>query len=370
MSVSKGLDGIIAAQSSITSIVGTTLTYRGYKIDDLTQSSEFEEIVYLLWFGKLPNINEYKHLSKELLNHGVLSNEILEIMKTLPKEGNFMDVLRTIISASALYEKDIQNISEEANLNKAKRLLAQISSIVCALYRIRNNLEPIAPDSNLSYSANFLYMLNGKLPDEISVQAFNKALVIHADHELNASTFSSRITVATLADMYSGIIAAIGTLKGPLHGGANEEVMSMLEEISEISNIENYLDEKLNNNEKIMGMGHRVYKQGDPRTKHLKIISKQLADIIGDRKWYDISEKIEEYVYTKKGLLPNVDFYSATVYTYLGIPKELFTPIFAISRTSGWTAHIMEQYKNNKIIRPRSEYTGKVNQKYIPIEDR
>ncbi|MGD9677569.1 MAG: citrate/2-methylcitrate synthase [Vulcanibacillus sp.] len=370
MRVSKGLDGIIAAQSSISSIIGTMLTYRGYKIDDLTERSEFEEVIYLLWHGRLPQIDELNELKKELYELGYLSKEITEAMKIFPKEGKFMDVLRTTISLASLYEKDTESITEEVNLRKAKSLVAKMSSIVVSLYRIRNDLEPIESDPNLSYSANFLYMLSGKVPSDNHVKAFNKALILHADHELNASTFSSRVTVATLSDMYSGVISAMGTLKGPLHGGANEQVMTMLEEISEIDKVEAYLDEKFKNSEKIMGMGHRVYKQGDPRTKHLKKISYQLALLDGDTKWYNLSEKIEDYVYNRKKILPNVDFYSATVYFYLGIPKELFTPIFAISRTSGWTAHIMEQYKNNKIIRPRSEYTGNLDSKYISIDER
>lgn len=370
MDESKGLEDIIAAKSSITSINGVMLTYRGYKIDDLMEKAEFEEVAYLLWYGKLPNHEEYKYFKRELADFSELSDEIIKIMLYLPKECNFIDALRVIISVLAMYENEVMDFSKKANLKKSKFLLAQISPIVCALYRIRNNLQPIRFNSNLSYAANFLYMLNGKIPNEISEKAFNKALIIHADHELNASTFSARVTVATLSDIYSGIISAIGTLKGSLHGGANEEVMSMLEEISDISNVENYIDIKIKNKEKIMGMGHRVYKKGDPRTKHLKVIAKELAEETGNMKCYDLSEKIEKYVFSKKNLMPNVDFYSASVYDYLGISKELFTPIFVISRMSGWTAHIMEQYENNKIFRPRSDYIGKVNQEYISIDKR
>ncbi|OEG00081.1 citrate synthase [Vulcanibacillus modesticaldus] len=370
MTASKGLEGIIAAQSSISSIVGATLTYRGYNIDDLATNSEFEEVVYLLWYGKLPNIDELTKFKEELNSMGNLPNEIIETIKKFPKDVNPMAALRTAVSTLSLYDPDMQDLSDEANLRKAKRLLTQISTIVAAFHRVRNDLEPLSPDPSLSFAENFLYMLNGEKPDKISIEAFNKALVLHADHEFNASTFASRVTVATLSDMHSGIVSAIGTLKGPLHGGANERVMAMLEEIGELDRIEAYLEEKFAKKEKIMGIGHRVYKQGDPRAKHLKEMSRQLGELNGDTKWYDMSVKINEIVTAKIGLLPNVDFYSASVYTYLGIPRDLFTPIFAISRTSGWTAHMMEQYRNNRLIRPRAEYTGPTHQEYVPIEKR
>jgi citrate synthase len=235
---------------------------------------------------------------------------------------------------------------------------------------MRKGLEPVAPKSGLGFAANFLYMLTGEEPDRVAVEAFDKALILHADHELNASTFASRVTTATLSDMYSAITTAIGTLKGPLHGGANERVMAMLEEIGSLDRVESYIKEKLDNKEKIMGFGHRVYKNGDPRAKHLREMSRQLAELTGEKKWYEMSTLIERLVDREKGLKPNVDFYSASVYTYLGIPRDLFTPIFAMSRVTGWTAHVMEQYANNRLIRPRAEYTGPSNRKYIPIDQR
>lgn len=370
MTASKGLEGIVAAQSSISSIIGATLTYRGYNIDDLATNSEFEEVVYLLWYGKLPTAAELEDFKKELVNSAIVPDEVIQTIKMFPKDVNTMAALRTAVSALSFYDPDVQDLSDDANLRKAKRILTQISTIVAAFHRIRNGLEPISPDPSLGFAANFLYMLDGEKAESVSVEAFNKALVLHADHEFNASTFSSRVTVATLSDMHSGIVSAISTLKGPLHGGANEQVMAMLEEIGDLDNVEAFLEKKFANKEKIMGIGHRVYKQGDPRAKHLKDMSRQLAELKGDKKWYEMSVKINDIVTERIGLLPNVDFYSASVYTYLGIPRDLFTPIFAISRTSGWTAHMIEQYRNNRLIRPRAEYTGPSHQEYVPIDQR
>ncbi|HHY21032.1 MAG TPA: citrate synthase, partial [Bacilli bacterium] len=261
-------------------------------------------------------------------------------------------------------------MTPEENYLKAIKLQAQVSTIVTAFSRIRDGKDPIAPRTDLSFAANFLYMLNGTEPDEIAIDAFNKALVLHADHELNASTFTARVCVATLSDVYSGITAAIGALKGPLHGGANEAVMKMLLEIGEVDKVEPYIRKALDNKEKIMGFGHRVYKNGDPRAKHLKEMSEKLTKITGETKWYEMSVMINDIVTGEKGLLPNVDFYSASVYHSLGIKFDLFTPIFAVSRMSGWLAHILEQYENNRLIRPRAEYVGPVNQKYVPIDQR
>jgi citrate synthase len=259
-------------------------------------------------------------------------------------------------------------MSEQANIRKSIRLQAQIPTIIAAFGRIRAGKEPIAPKKNVSVAHNFLYMLTGKEPEAIAIEALDKALVLHADHELNASTFAARVTVATLSDIYSGITSAIGALKGPLHGGANEAVMAMLEEIGSEANVESYIKNQLDNKKKIMGFGHRVYRNGDPRAKHLQKMSEELGKITGNMKWYNMSIQIEEIVTGSKGLKPNVDFYSASVYTSLEIPRDLFTPIFAISRLSGWTAHILEQYTDNRLIRPRAEYVGPVNQQYVAIE--
>jgi citrate synthase len=370
MTATKGLEGIVATTSSISSIIDGVLTYRGIDIDDLAENASYEEVAYLLWYGKLPNRAELDELNQRLSASAAIPAQVIEQMKLYPKDTNAMAALRTAISSLALYDAEAQDMSKEANVNKAIRLQAQLPTIVAAFARIREGKDPIAPKAGLSISANFLYMLSGQEPSNIAIEALDKALVLHADHELNASTFASRVTVATLSDIYSGVTSAIGALKGPLHGGANEAVMAMLEDIGGLANVESYINEKLANKEKIMGFGHRVYKNGDPRAKHLQKMSRQLGKLTGNMEWYDMSIKIEELVTGQKGLKPNVDFYSASVYTSLEIPRDLFTPIFAISRVSGWTAHILEQFENNRLIRPRAEYTGPVNQKYVPIDKR
>ncbi|MEK5325273.1 citrate synthase [Aeribacillus sp. FSL M8-0254] len=371
MTATRGLEGVVATTSSISSIIDDTLTYVGYNIDDLAQNASFEEVVYLLWHRKLPNKEQLEELRKQLAENASIPNEILEHFKTYPNDKvHPMAALRTAVSLLGLYDEEADNMSDEANYRKAIRLQAKISTIVAAFARIRKGLEPVQPRTDLGFAANFLYMLKGEEPDQTSIEAFNKALVLHADHELNASTFTARVCVATLSDIYSGITAAIGALKGPLHGGANERVMRMLTEIGEPENVESYIREKLANKEKIMGFGHRVYRKGDPRAKHLKEMSRRLTEITGETKWYEMSTKIEEIVTSEKSLPPNVDFYSASVYHCLGIDHDLFTPIFAISRTSGWLAHILEQYENNRLIRPRAEYTGPEKQVFIPIEKR
>lgn len=365
-----GLEGVVATTSEISSIIDGVLTYRGIDIDVLAEKSTFEEVVYYLWFGKLPTQTKLSALKKELGENATIPAEVIELMKKSPKNVHPMSLLRTAISALSLYDSETQDMSHEANIRKATRLVAKTASLVAAWDQIRNGREPIAPRADYTIAQNFLYMLTGKEPDQISVEALDKALVLHADHELNASTFAARVTVATLSDLYSGVVSAMGALKGPLHGGANEAVMAMLEEIGSADQVEAYVNNKFDNKEKIMGFGHRVYKDGDPRAKHLCKMSKQLTKITGDEKWYQMSIKIEKMVVSAKGLKPNVDFYSASVYHSLGIPRDLFTPIFAISRMSGWTAHILEQYANNRLIRPRADYTGPTNVAYVPIEQR
>ncbi|GER70173.1 citrate synthase 2 [Weizmannia acidilactici] len=371
MTATRGLEGVVASETSISSIIDDTLTYVGYSIDDLAENASFEEVIYLLWNLKLPTQAELDELKQQLAENMELPKEILESFKTYPIEKvHPMAALRTAVSALALYDEEADAMDKEANMRKAVRLQAKIPAIVAAFARVRKGLEPVAPRKDLGFAANFLYMLKGKEPDDIEVEAFNKALVLHADHELNASTFTARVCVATLSDVYSGVTAAIGALKGPLHGGANEQVMKMLTEIGSIDRVEDYLQEKFMNKEKIMGFGHRVYRKGDPRAKHLKKMSEKLTELTGQREYYDMSVKIEQIVTTEKGIPANVDFYSASVYHCLGIDHDLFTPIFAVSRVSGWLAHILEQYSNNRIIRPRAEYVGPGMQKYIPIENR
>src|SRR5690625_1403505 len=371
MTAKQGLEGVVATQSSISSIIDDQLTYVGYSIDDLAEHASFEEVIYLLWNLKLPTKDELKQLKTDLANNMDIPDAIIDHLRSYDLSTvHPMAALRTAISLVGLYDDEADVMEDEVNQRKAIRLQAKISTIVAAFSRIRQGKDPVKPNKNLSYAANFLYMLNGKEPDDIEVEAMNKALVLHADHELNASTFAARVCVATLSDLYSGVTAAIGTLKGPLHGGANEQVMKMLMEIGEEENAIPYIKKKLANKELIMGMGHRVYRQGDPRAKHLQKMSKELTKLTEQPKWYNMSVKIEEYIKEEKGLPANVDFYSASVYHSMGIEHDLFTPIFAISRVSGWLAHMMEQYANNRLIRPRADYTGPSKQEYIMLEDR
>lgn len=371
MTSTRGLEGVVATESSISSIIDDTLTYVGYDIDDLAENASFEEVIYLLWHKRLPKVEELAELKEQLSNSMALPEEILNHFKTYPiNKVHPMSALRTAVSLLGLYDDLSEDMSDEANYKKAINLQAKIATIVTAFSRVRKGLEPVAPRTDLGYAANFLYMLSGKEPEAIEIEAFDKALVLHADHELNASTFTARVCVATLSDMYSGVTAAIGALKGPLHGGANEQVMKMLSEIGSEDNAEAYINEKLANKEKIMGFGHRVYRQGDPRAKHLREMSRQLTKLRGEEKWYNMSIRVEKAFTDQKPLPPNVDFYSASVYHSLGIDHDLFTPIFAVSRVSGWIAHILEQYANNRLIRPRADYVGPGMQKYVSIEER
>jgi citrate synthase len=368
MTVTRGLEGVVATTSSISSIIDDTLTYVGYDIDDLAVNASFEEVIYLLWHRKLPTQAELEELKKQLAENAALPKEVLDHFKMYPIDKvHPMAALRSAVSLLGLYDDEADVMEQSSNYQKAIRLQAKMPSIVTAFARVRKGLEPIAPREDLNFAANFLYMLTGEEPKEVAVEAMNKALVLHADHELNASTFTARVCVATLSDVYSGVTAAIGALKGPLHGGANEAVMKMLKEIGTLENVEPAIREKLANKEKIMGFGHRVYRQGDPRAKHLREMSKRLTEMTGEPHWYEMSTKIEEIVTGEKNLPPNVDFYSASVYHSLGIDHDLFTPIFAVSRVSGWLAHILEQYDNNRLIRPRADYTGPGKQEYVEI---
>ncbi|MEC3595453.1 citrate synthase [Bacillus thuringiensis] len=371
MTVIRGLEGVVATTSSVSSIIDDTLTYVGYNIDDLAENATFEEVVYLLWHRKLPNEKELAEFNEIVSEYYKVPGEILTYLKQVDlKIAHPMSVLRTAISMLSLYDESAEIMDEKSNYLKAVKLQAQVGTLVAAYARIRKGLDIVEPRKDLSLAANFLYMLNDREPNEVEIEAFDKALVLHADHELNASTFTARVCVATLSDVYSGITAAIGALKGPLHGGANENVMKMLTEIGEEENVESYIHNALQNKVKIMGFGHRVYEQGDPRAKHLREMSKRLCVLLGEDKWYNMSIKIEDIVTKEKGLPPNVDFYSASVYHCLGINHDLFTPIFAISRMSGWLAHILEQYENNRLIRPRADYNGPTHQVYVPIAQR
>lgn len=367
-----GLEGVVAAQSSISDVNGQEgrLIYWGYDIHDLAEHATFEEVTYLLWNGQLPTPAQLEELKTQLSREAKLPAEIQQFMRTIPKAASPMDMLRTVVSALALYDPEAADMSREANVRKAIKLTAKFPTIVTTFERLRNGSEPVEPREDLSVAGNFLYTLRGQEPDEVATRTMDVALVLHADHELNASTFAARVTAATLSDMYSAIVSAIGTLKGPLHGGANEGVIKNLLEIGSVENVEAWTKEALANKKKIMGFGHRVYRTEDPRATHLREMSRKLGERTGEKKWYEMSHKMEEVMIREKKLNPNVDFYSASTYYALGIPTDLFTPIFACSRITGWTAHVLEQYENNRLIRPRAEYVGPRGQKYVPINER
>jgi len=367
---SKGLEGVTATTSAISSIIGSTLTYRGIDIDELAEHSTFEEVAYLLWYGELPTQVQLDQFKRELISNREVSSETIDFIRRFPRDANSMVSLRTSVSALAFADPLAADMSAEANHQKAVALLAQFPVLVAAIHRMRCGAEPVSPAPSLGEAANFLYMLNGDQPSDSRARAMDVALILHADHELNASTFAARVAASTLSDMHSAIVAAICTLKGPLHGGANEAVMKTLESIGSIDAVPAYLRGALERKDKVMGFGHRVYKDGDPRARWLKRLSGQLSDETGDRRWYAISELMEQEMKADKGLLPNVDFYSASVYTYLGVPRDLFTPIFAVSRASGWIAHVLEQYENNRLIRPRAEYVGPAARRYLPMRER
>jgi 2-methylcitrate synthase len=374
VSAPKGLEGIVAANSGICFIDGErgVLSYRGYDIHDLADHSTFEEVCYLLWFGRLPSQKELQELSISLWRESKLDAGIISLLRQAPGHALPMDVLRTVVSALAFFDPEEKTNDHEANVRKAIRLTAQISMIVAYYDRIRKGLPLVEPDRFLNHSANFLYMLTGERPSGTAARAFDVALILHADHELNASTFAARVTAATLSDMHSAVTSAIGTLKGPLHGGANEAVFRILEAIdrSGADPVE-YIRGMLAQKKKVPGFGHRVYHTEDPRATHLRKMSKELGESSGEPKWFEISRRIEQFINEDKKLNANVDFYSASTYHTLGIDLDLFTPIFAVSRVSGWTAHVIEQLDDNRLIRPRAEYLGMLYpQKYVPIGER
>ena len=370
-----GLEDVVATSSAICYLDGErgVLAYCGYDIHELAQSATFEEVCFLLWHRRLPTRAELGDLQSQLAAARPLKEPIIRLMRSLPPV-NGMDALRTITSALAHYESDVEETSPAAQYRKAVRLTAQVGSIVATWGRLQAGGGPIAPDPAMGHAANFLYMLTGERPNSTAIRAFDIALTLHADHELNASTFAGRVAAATLTDIYSAVVAAVGTLKGPLHGGANAEVMKMLLELGQTASgdrVDDFIRGKLARKEKIPGFGHRVYKTEDPRATHLRQMSRELGKRAGNTAWFDMSQRIEALVKGEKKLNPNVDFYSASVYYTLGIPIDLYTPIFAVSRISGWTAHILEQYANNRLLRPRADYTGpSYPQRFVPLEQR
>ena len=374
--VATGLRGVIAASSSIGDVNGEKgeLIYQGLNIHDLATKSTFEEVVFLLWNGRLPKRAELVELKKNLAASYELPWQAIELIKGMcarvPKGTDPMDMLRTVISALSFFDEEKRDLSREASIRVATRLTARFPAIVAAIERARNGLDIIAPKPELNIATNFLYMMKGEMPDEFDAHVLDVALILQADHELNASTFTARVVAGTLADMYSCVTAALGALSGPLHGGANTAIMKILLEIDNVDRVEDYVKDALSKKKKIMGFGHAVYKTEDPRATHLRRFSQEMGERKGDTKWYDITAKLEAIMKREKNLLPNVDAYSASTYYMMGIPLDLYTPIFAISRISGWTAHILEQYADNKLIRPRAEYIGPRNVPYVPIDER
>jgi citrate synthase len=372
----RGLEGVVVAQTQLSRIDGQRgeLFYHGVNIHDLAENATFEEVAFLLWYGHLPNRSELKEFGARLVAHREMPPPLKMMLPNFPKQATPMEVLRTAVAALSMFDPTANEIkSHEGNLDKAMRLTAVFPTILAAFDRARDGLEPIDPDPELGHAANFLYMLHGVKPDPDSVRALDTYLILLAEHGMNASTFSARVTASTLGDLYSGVVSALGTLKGPLHGGANQAVMEMLEEIGEIQNVRPYVRHALENKQRIMGIGHRVYKTEDPRVRHLRRLSAVLSIEVCEPKWHIISLRVEEValpVLSKKDLYTNVDFYSASVLHCLGIPTDMFTPMFAVARIVGWTAHILEQYADNRLIRPRAEYVGPQNVEWVPLEER
>jgi citrate synthase len=376
--LNSGLEGVVVAQTGLSAIDGEKgeLIYAGYDIDDLARNTTFEEVTYLLWNGRLPNREELQELNQQLVAERALPAEILNMLQGFPRDSEAMAALRTAVSALALHDPEADDNSDEANRRKAIRLTATMPTIVAAFDRIRKGASPVAPRADLSTAANFLFMLNGEEADELRVRTFDAALTLHAEHGMNASTFAARVTAATLSDIYSAVTSAIGTLKGPLHGGANTRVMETLEKIeSSGQDPESWVRDALGRKERVMGFGHRVYKAVDPRATVLRELADAIMQGKGETRWLDLSDRVraamgKEMEARGKKIYPNVDFFSASVYTTLGIDTDLFTPIFAMSRITGWTAHLFEQYANNRLIRPKAEYTGPRGLRVTPLEAR
>ncbi|WP_435155993.1 citrate synthase [Haladaptatus sp. DFWS20] len=375
--VKKGLEGVVVAESALSHIDGDAgkLVYRGYTIEDLARDASYEEVLYLLWHGELPTRDELNSFSESMADERAVDGGVMEIVRELAEsDSNPMAALRTAVSMLATYDPDDSDsdpADREANLRKGRRITAKMPTILAAFTRIRNGDDPVEPRTDLGHAENFLYMLNDEEPDDVLADVFDQALVLHADHGLNASTFSAMVTASTLADLHSAMTSAIGTLSGSLHGGANANVMRMLKEVDDANQdpVE-WVQDALNEGRRVAGFGHRVYNVKDPRAKILGEQSEELGEAAGDTKWYKMSVAIEDYINEEKGLAPNVDFYSASTYYQMGIPIDIYTPIFAVSRVGGWIAHVLEQYDDNRLIRPRAKYIGDEDAEFVPLDER
>ena len=375
--VQRGLEGVLVAESNLSYIDGDAgkLGYLGYSIEDLAREASYEEVVYLLWHGRLPDAGELEDFSAWMAGTRALDDEILTEIRQLAAAYEVpMAALRTIVSALSAYDEDAghEDVTDlDANLRKACRITAKIPTALAAFERFRNDREPVPPREDLSHAANFLYMLNDEVPDDVPAETFDMALVLHADHGLNASTFSAMVTASTLSDLHSAVTSAVGTLAGSLHGGANANVMRMLKEVDNSdTDPRTWVEQALDKGRRVPGFGHRVYNVTDPRAEILGAKSEELAETAGDARWYDYSTTIEAYISKEKGLAPNVDFYSASTYYQMGIPIDAYTPIFAMSRVAGWIAHVLEQYEDNRLIRPRARYVGETDHPFPPLEER
>lgn len=369
--VDKGLEGVVACTTGISSIIDATLCFRGYTIEDLAAHSTFEETVFLLWEDRLPKKAELEDFRRQLAQNMTLTPEQVKLLQMIPtKNVHPMAWLRTATSMLGLWDADSQSTDPVAQKKVALRLTAKLGPLVALFDRTRNGKPYVEPKADQSLAWNFFYQLNGTAPDAEIAKSFDTCLILHADHELNCSAFAARVTSSSLSDIYSSVVSAICALKGPLHGGANEQVMLMLKKIGSMDAAKKWIEDALSGKQKVMGFGHRVYKNGDPRAKILATMSETLTKKMGQAHWYEMSKAIDDVMQDKKGLLPNVDFYSATVYYSMGIPIDIYTPIFAVSRVSGWLAHIFEQYSKNRIYRPRGEWIGKTGLKWTAPEKR
>ena len=368
----RGLEGVVAAETELCDLDGARgrLAYRGYDIEDLARKASFEEVAYLLWMGELPNTSQLDRFKSELAAARAIPDELIKAFALMPKQTDPNRVLQAAVAILGMHDPDATDNTHAANVRKAVRLTSQFSTAICAHHRVRSGQAPVPPTKDLSLAANFLYMLTGKKPSGITAKAFDASLVLYAEHELNASTFTTRVIAATLSDMHSAVAGGVGALKGTLHGGAGEAVMNTLLEIGTLDNVDAFVDKALGEKRRFMGMGHRVYTAGDPRAAILKGMAEEACRQSGQALWYDLAVKLHAKVNSTKKLIPNVDFYSAPLFYSIGIPVDLFTPVIAASRIVGWTANLIEQYDDNRLIRPRADYKGPTGKKFVPLEER